>query len=210
MQQLIKPYTSAILATQYGWPLWVNLPLGMLVAGVVALPVALVALRTVEDYFIICTMGMGVILFSLMNNWMDLTRGPMGIPGIPAVSLFGHALTAKWEWVLLAAFFYMPLYKAPQVSFECLKCCFCGSGLLAAIGLIAAGRPLPQEVHPVHPVVQAGLCIEAYSFMRWCFGWRTTSNSRRWGGFWWVSARTRFSARAWARTWGWPSCNPSS
>ena len=102
----VGAYTSAILATQYGWPLWVNLPLGMLVAGVVALPVALVALRTVEDYFIICTMGMGVILFSLMNNWIDLTRGPMGIPGIPAVSLFGHALTAKWEWVLLAAFFY--------------------------------------------------------------------------------------------------------
>lgn len=102
----VGAYTSAILATQYGWPLWVNLPLGMLVAGVVALPVALVALRTVDDYFIICTMGMGVILFSVMNNWMDLTRGPMGIPGIPAVSLFGHPLTEKWEWVLLAGFFY--------------------------------------------------------------------------------------------------------
>ncbi|MFZ1545917.1 MAG: branched-chain amino acid ABC transporter permease [Candidatus Nitrotoga sp.] len=102
----VGAYTSAILATQYGWPMWVNLPLGMLVAGVVALPVALVALRTVEDYFIICTMGMGVILFSVMNNWMELTRGPMGIPGIPAVSLFGHPLTEKWEWVLLAGFFY--------------------------------------------------------------------------------------------------------
>ena len=28
----------------------------------------LMALRTVEDYFIICTMGMGVILFSVMNK----------------------------------------------------------------------------------------------------------------------------------------------
>ena len=102
----VGAYTSAILATQYGWPLLVNLPLGMLVAGVVALPVALVALRTVEDYFIICTMGMGGILFSVMNNWMKLTRGPMGIPGIPAVSMFGHSLTEKWEWVLLAGFFY--------------------------------------------------------------------------------------------------------
>ncbi len=51
-------------------------------------------------------MGMGVILFSVMNNTMDLTRGPMGIPGIPAVGFFGHALTAKWEWVLLAASCY--------------------------------------------------------------------------------------------------------
>jgi hypothetical protein len=48
---LDRGYTSAILATQYACPLWVNLPLGMLVAGVVAMPVALVMLRTVEDYF---------------------------------------------------------------------------------------------------------------------------------------------------------------
>ena len=102
----VGAYTSAILATQYGWPLWVNLPLGMAAGGVVALPVAFVALRTVGDYFIICTMGMGVILFSVMNNWMELTRGPMGIPGIPAASFFRHPLTAKWEWVLLVAFFY--------------------------------------------------------------------------------------------------------
>lgn len=102
----IGAYTTAILATLYGWSLWANLPLSMVTAGLLALPVALVALRTVEDYFIICTMGMGVILFSVMNNWMDLTRGPMGIPGIPPVSLFGHPVTEKWEWLLLAGAFY--------------------------------------------------------------------------------------------------------
>lgn len=99
-------YTTAILATRCGWPMWVNLALAMVAAGLVALPVALVALRTVEDYFIICTMGIGVILFSLMNNWMELTRGPLGISGISPVSFFGHPLTAKWEWVVLAGVFY--------------------------------------------------------------------------------------------------------
>ncbi len=67
-------------------------------------------MRTVEDYFIICTMGMGVILFSVMNNWMELTRGPLGIPGIPPVSFFGHELTAKWEWVLLAGACYTAVF----------------------------------------------------------------------------------------------------
>ena len=43
-----------------------------------------------EDYFIICTLGMGVILFAVMNNWMELTRGPLGIPGIPDVMFFGR------------------------------------------------------------------------------------------------------------------------
>jgi len=102
----VGAYATAVLATRYGWPFWLNLPLAMAIAGLVALPVAFVALRTVEDYFIICTMGMGVILFSAMNNWMGLTRGPLGIPGIPPVSFFGNELTAKWEWVLLAGAFY--------------------------------------------------------------------------------------------------------
>lgn len=110
----VGAYTTAILAMQYGWPLWVNLPLGMVVSGMVALPVAFVALRTVEDYFIICTMGMGVILFSVMNNWMELTRGPLGIPGIPAVTLLGYPLTTKWEWVLLAGAFYAAVFWAAR------------------------------------------------------------------------------------------------
>lgn len=106
----VGAYTVAILATRYGWPLWVNLPLAMALTALIALPVALLAMRTVEDYFIICTMGMGVILFSVMNSWMDLTRGPLGIPGIPTVIVFGHPITAKWEWFLLAGVFYATMF----------------------------------------------------------------------------------------------------
>jgi branched-chain amino acid transport system permease protein len=80
------------------------------VAGLLAFPVGLVALRTIEDYFIICTLGIGVILFSVMNNWMELTHGPLGIPGIPPVSFFGHEFTNKWEWVVLAGVFYAAMF----------------------------------------------------------------------------------------------------
>lgn len=106
----VGAYTAAILATHYGCTLWLNLPLGMALAGIVALPVALVALRTVEDYFVICTLGMGMILYSVMNNWIEVTRGPLGIPGIPPVTLFGHELTFKWQWVLLAGGFYTLIF----------------------------------------------------------------------------------------------------
>ena len=102
----VGAYTAAILSTQFGWGFWANMPLAMVISGLVALPVAFVALRTVDEYFIICTLGMGVILFSVMNNWGELTRGPLGIPGIGPVELFGHQLNAKWEWALLASVFY--------------------------------------------------------------------------------------------------------
>jgi branched-chain amino acid transport system permease protein len=110
----VGAYTTAILATQYGVPLWVNLPLGMILAGLLAFPVALVALRTVEEYFVVCTMGIGMILFSVMNNWVRLTGGPLGISDIPPVLLFGCQLTAKWQWLLLAGLLFALVFWVAQ------------------------------------------------------------------------------------------------
>lgn len=106
----IGAYTAAINATAYEGSLWTSLPIAMLLAGLVAVPLALVALRTVDDYFIICTLGLGVILFSAMNNWIALTRGPLGIAGIPPVTIFGHAITTKWQWLILTGGFYMAVF----------------------------------------------------------------------------------------------------
>jgi branched-chain amino acid transport system permease protein len=49
---------------------------------------------------------------------MELTRGPMGIPGIPQVKLLGHSLTTKWEWALLSAAFYTAVFWIAQ-SVKC-------------------------------------------------------------------------------------------
>lgn len=101
----IGAYTTAILTTQFGFSFWLSIPLAMLISGAIAFIVSLIALRTVEDYFIICTLGIQVILFSIMNNWMDLTRGPLGIPGISFISLFGFNLDSKISFLLLSLFF---------------------------------------------------------------------------------------------------------
>ncbi|OFY65770.1 MAG: branched-chain amino acid ABC transporter permease [Bacteroidetes bacterium RIFCSPLOWO2_02_FULL_36_8] len=101
----IGAYTTAILSTQFGFTFWLSIPLAMLISGAIAFIVSLIALRTVEDYFIICTLGIQVILFSIMNNWMGLTRGPLGIPGIPSISLFGFSLDSKISFLTLSLFF---------------------------------------------------------------------------------------------------------
>lgn len=108
----IGAYTTAILSQHFQWPFWINLPIAMLACLIASLVVSLIALRTVDDYFIICTLGIQVIIFSLMNNWMDLTRGPLGIPGIPSISLFGIALADKTSYLLLSAFFMIVVWYA--------------------------------------------------------------------------------------------------
>lgn len=101
----IGAYTTAILSTQFGFSFWLSIPLAMLISGAIAFIVSLIALRTVDDYFIICTLGIQVILFSIMNNWMDLTRGPLGIPGISSISLFVFNLDNKISFLMLSLFF---------------------------------------------------------------------------------------------------------
>ena len=60
------------------------LPLAFLVPGLVGLIVGLPTLRGVGgDYLGIVTLGFGEIVRILLINLEGITRGPMGIPGIP-------------------------------------------------------------------------------------------------------------------------------
>ena len=97
----IGAYTSALLSVNFVFPFLATLPIGILVSGIIAVVVSTIALRTVDDYFIIITLGIQVVAFSIMNNWMDLTNGPLGIPGIPPLSIFGFVFSSKISFLLL-------------------------------------------------------------------------------------------------------------
>src|SRR5436309_2962481 len=91
----IGAYTTALLSLQFHSSFWFNIPVAMLLSGGFAAIISLIALRTVEDYFIICTLGIQAIALSVMNSWIGVTRGPLGIPGIPAITLLGFELSGK-------------------------------------------------------------------------------------------------------------------
>ena len=40
-----------------------------------------------------------------MNNWQGLTRGPLGIPGIPSIKILGFPFDTKISFLLLSLFF---------------------------------------------------------------------------------------------------------
>lgn len=98
----IGAYTTALLSVNYGIPPLVNLVLAMLLSGFLAYIVARVAVKTVDDYYVIITLGIQVVIFSIMNNWQSVTHGPMGIRSIPAFSVFGIPLESKWSFLVLS------------------------------------------------------------------------------------------------------------
>jgi len=97
----IGAYCAALLALNVHWPFWVTIPLGMLAAALVGIVVAWPGLRVHDDYFVVASFGFQVIIFSVMNNWVGLTRGPLGLPGIPQPEAFGGKINAHWEFIAL-------------------------------------------------------------------------------------------------------------
>lgn len=103
----IGAYTTALLSLNFGFSFWMSLPIAVIISGLIALLISFIALRTIEEYFIICTLGIQILIFSLMNNWLDLTKGPLGLPGIPPISLFGFIFESNISFLLLAVSFML-------------------------------------------------------------------------------------------------------
>jgi branched-chain amino acid transport system permease protein len=100
----IGAYTAAILATRLGWGFALTLPAAGLVAAAFGAALALPTLRLSGIFLALVTIGFQEIAYLVTLNWMGLTRGPMGIPGIPPAGLFGVELrgNAAYYWLVLA------------------------------------------------------------------------------------------------------------
>lgn len=97
----VGAYVVALMGLKLGMPFWLSLPCAMAGAALLGIAVAFPALRVHDDYFVLATFGLQVIVTSVMNNWVDVTGGPLGLPGIPQPTLFGVTLSAHWQMLLL-------------------------------------------------------------------------------------------------------------
>ncbi len=98
-------YASSLLALNLGWSPWLGLLSGACVAAVSGLIIGYPAIRLKGDYLALATFGLGVIVYSVAKNWVSLTRGPMGLPGIPGFSFFGLQVSEIWAYLLLVLVF---------------------------------------------------------------------------------------------------------
>ena len=101
----IGAYTAAILVTKLGFPFWGEVLAAACIAGFFGLVIGFPTLRLRGDYLALATFGFAVIIYSIFNNWYGLTRGPLGIRGIPRVVLFGIPFTSLWSYTILVGIF---------------------------------------------------------------------------------------------------------
>ncbi len=103
-------YTSSLLALNYGITPWLGLVVGAIFASILGIIISLPSIRLKGDYFALATFGLGIIVYSISKNWVGLTRGPLGLPGIPGFSIFGFELSSVWTYILLVVVFIAITY----------------------------------------------------------------------------------------------------
>lgn len=81
----IGAYTSALLTINYDLPIVVGIIAGALVAGICGIIVGLPSLRLTGVYLAIATLGFGEVMRVFFVNWESVTKGAVGISGIPQI-----------------------------------------------------------------------------------------------------------------------------
>ncbi len=100
----IGAYATTILMKTLGFSFLASTGLGMLVTLACALVVGFVLSRVKGDYYALGSFGFNVIVYSILLNWDTLTKGPLGIFGIPRPEIFGYTFSSNISFLALTIF----------------------------------------------------------------------------------------------------------
>lgn len=98
----IGAYLSAFFLMQFDLPFVVIAAIVMFVTGLSSCVISLASVKLKGDYFILASLGFQMIIYTILYNWTDVTRGPYGIPGIPGIKILGlWPLPGIWGYFIL-------------------------------------------------------------------------------------------------------------
>ncbi len=96
-------YVYVLFSMKFGLPFIPSLIASLFFTGLFAFLLSFPALKFRKDYFVVATLGVQMIFFSILYNWVDVTRGPYGIPGIPVPEIFGYKVNELWKYLILVS-----------------------------------------------------------------------------------------------------------
>ena len=99
----IGAYAYTLLSMKLGMSFVPAVLGGIAVTSLLAALIAIPALRFRGDLFVFVTLGFQMIIYVILYNWVALTGGPYGIPGVPRPSFFGFEVNTLGEYAALVA-----------------------------------------------------------------------------------------------------------
>ncbi len=101
----IGAYTSALLTVTLKWSFWPALAAAIALAGAAGWFIGRLSLKLRGAYFVLVTISFAGVISLVSVNWIELTNGPLGLPGVPAPELGPWSLRTKtaYYYLVLAA-----------------------------------------------------------------------------------------------------------
>lgn len=130
-------YASALTVVDFGGSFWLGLAVGAVLNAALAIVIGMPTLRTRRHAFVIVSLTFTLLCELVARDWVDVTRGPLGIPGLPAPTVFGVTLSTN------AQFYYLALGFA--VLALGLVYCFLTSRIGLVLKAIKQNEPLAQS-----------------------------------------------------------------
>ena len=100
----IGAYSSALLTLRVGIPFVIALPLSGMISGFFGYLIGKPTLRLSGIFLTLATLGFNIIFVLLMINLEGLTRGPLGIAGIPTPKILSYSFSHQVDYYYLILF----------------------------------------------------------------------------------------------------------
>jgi len=98
----IGGYVSALTVVTFGGNFWWGVLWAALINAAIALVVGYPMLRTNRHAFVISTLTFALLVSLIARDWVDLTRGPLGIPNLPPPTVFGRTFSTTHQFYGIA------------------------------------------------------------------------------------------------------------
>jgi branched-chain amino acid transport system permease protein len=134
----IGAYTSALLTLKLDWSFWLALPSAAATAGLAGWAIGRLALKLRGAYFVLVTISFAGVISLVSVNWMELTNGPLGLPGVPAPELGPWTLRTK------RAYYYLVLAATALAYLVCHR--LVHSRIGRALVALRENEPLAESV----------------------------------------------------------------
>ena len=112
-------YASGLLTVKLEWSPWIGLLVAVALPALAGFMIGRLALKIRGAYFVLLTISFSGVVSLVSVNWMELTNGPLGLPGVPplAIALPG---VAELSLRTKTAYYYVVLAAVTVCYLVCL------------------------------------------------------------------------------------------
>ncbi|MEH7883929.1 branched-chain amino acid ABC transporter permease [Bacillus sp. JJ1609] len=100
----IGAYGSGILAIKFSISPLLAIPIGMILAGLIAYILGYLTRNLQGHYFSLATLGFGIVINIVLIEESQMTGGPSGLIGVPSLTIGSFSIASDIAWFYVIAF----------------------------------------------------------------------------------------------------------